>query len=60
MNKKIKIKSSADIIKEKIRNNSEVIDYVNDILEIIQNSIEDSIEREQKFCIVRVSSNFTI
>lgn len=60
MSKKIRIKSSADIIKEKVRNNSEVIDYVNDILDIIQNAIEDSIEREQKYCIVRVSSSFSV
>lgn len=60
MNKRIKIKSSADIIKEKTRNNSEVISYVNDILETIEHAIEDSIEQEKKQCMVRVSSNFYI
>ena len=60
MNKKIKIKSSADIIKQKMRNNDEVIDYVNDILETIEQSIEDAIEREKKICIVKVSPSFCI
>ena len=35
MNNQIKIKSSAEIIKQKKRNNDEVITYVNDILDTI-------------------------
>lgn len=60
MNKKIIIKSSANMIKEKVRNNDEVLGYVNEILNTIQNAIEDSIEQERNFCIVKVCSMFSI
>ena len=60
MDTKIRIKTPANIIKERVRNNDEVISYVNQILDTIQNAIEDSIEMEQSFCTVRVCSNFFI
>ena len=60
MYKQIKIKSSADIIKQKTRNNEEVIEYVNDNLEQIERAIENAIELERKTCIIKVPSNYCI